>query len=740
MSKKNNSNKKNIDININDNENDLKLTEESKTSVESKTPEEPDDSETSGKKKRGFKKAVAEKIRHSYDLPIWKWLIIILVVSVFEGVLLEMLGRRSLLSPLVFIIHNPLVFVYNVLILYCTLSIGLMFKRRGFAMGLIFLLWFAVGFINFVLLGYRITPFSAIDFIMFTDVISMFNIYFNFWQRIAIVAGIIIFIIIIVLAFLKIPRIKGKVNYVQGAVVVLVSFVLVYIMTFLALENSLISDKFTNLGTAYKSYGFVYCFSNSIIDQGISKPDEYNEAAMNSVMNDLKYAEKPKRHFQYKNNKKQMPDIIVLQLESFIDIGRVNNVTTDKESIPNFKKFEEEYPSGFLTVPAIGAGTANTEFEIITGMNSKVFGAGEYPYKTILTETPCESMAQLLLREGYGTHAIHNNKAKFYSRDITYANLGFQTFTSLEYMRQFNRTETGWAKDDCLPTEIINALDYDPEPDFVLTISVQGHGRYPKTQLKCDEHVHVEVANEDEELAQELSYQFGYFVNQCYEMDQMILDLKKRLDERGDDYVLLLYGDHIPSLSFEEDQFNSGTQSQTEYVIVNNIGLDLEDRDMYAYEMSDYLMRGIGFEGGIMQKIHNRYYNDDPLVDNHEYHRDVLLAEYDMLYGDHFVYNYVQPYEKQDMRLGLYDITVKNMEYNAYSNSITVRGENFTPFSTILINDERQQTLFVDNTTLMIIPDDVDKMPEVDDEYCVAQIDKNKHELSRSNTKRYGRR
>ena len=712
MSKKNNSKKKknidnNISNNIDDNVKDVEISD-SVTDVLAT--------------KRGFKKAVAEKIRHSYDLPIWKWLIIILVVSVFEGVLLEMLGRRSLLSPLVFIIHNPLVFVYNVLILYCTLSIGLMFKRRGFAMGLIFLLWFAVGFINFMLLGYRITPFSAIDFIMFTDVISMFNIYFNFWQRIAIVAGIIIFIIIIVVAFLKIPRIKGKVNYVQGAVVVLVSFVLVYIMTFLALENSLISDKFTNLGTAYKSYGFVYCFSNSIIDQGISKPDEYNEAAMNSVMNDLKYAEKPKRHFQYKNNKKQMPDIIVIQLESFIDIGRVNNVTTDKESIPNFKKFEEEYPSGFLTVPAIGAGTANTEFEIVTGMNSKVFGAGEYPYKTILTETPCESMAQLLLREGYGTHAIHNNKAKFYSRDITYANLGFQTFTSLEYMLQFNRTETGWAKDDCLPTEIINALDYDPEPDFVFTISVQGHGRYPKTQLKCDEHVHVEVANEDEELAQELSYQF------------------KRLDERREDYVLLLYGDHIPSLSFEEDQFNSGTQSQTEYVIVNNIGLDLEDKDMYAYEMSDYLMRGIGFEGGIMQKIHNRYYNDDPMVDNHEYHRDVLLAEYDMLYGDHFVYNYVQPYEKQDMRLGLYDITVKNMEYNAFSNSITVRGENFTPFSTILINDERQQTLFVDNTTLMIIPEDVDKMPEVDDEYCVAQIDKNKHELSRSNTKRYGRR
>ena len=170
MSKKNNSKKKknidnNISNNIDDNVKDVEISD-SVTDVLAT--------------KRGFKKAVAEKIRHSYDLPIWKWLIIILVVSVFEGVLLEMLGRRSLLSPLVFIIHNPLVFVYNVLILYCTLSIGLMFKRRGFAMGLIFLLWFAVGFINFMLLGYRITPFSDIDFIMFTDVISMFNIYFNF--------------------------------------------------------------------------------------------------------------------------------------------------------------------------------------------------------------------------------------------------------------------------------------------------------------------------------------------------------------------------------------------------------------------------------------------------------------------------------------------------------------------------------------------------------------------------------
>lgn len=686
-----------------------------------------------------IKAKTGKVIRKSYELSIWKWLLIILCVAIFEAVLLEMLGRRSLLSPFVFIFHNPIVFLYNVLILYFTLSIGLLFKRRGFAMGLVFLLWFAVGFINFVLLGYRITPFSAIDFIMFSDVISMFNIYFNLWQRIAIVLGVILFIVIIVLAFLKIPKLKGKVNYVQGSIVVLVSFVVVYIMTFLALETKIISDQFTNLGTAYKSYGFVYCFSNSVIDQGITKPDDYNQANVDTLAKDIEDVVTPHRTYKYKNNKAQHPNVIVLQLESFIDIGRVDGVHTNRESIPNFKKYEEEYPSGFLTVPAIGAGTANSEFEILTGMNSKVFGAGEYPYKTILTTTPCESMAQVFLRNGYGTHAIHNNKAKFYSRDESYASLGFQTFTSLEYMQHFERTQTGWAKDNCLPDEIIAALDYDEEPDFVLTISVQGHGRYPKSELKCDEHVHVTVDGETEEESEELGYQFGYFVNQCYEMDEMIADLKAKLDARGEDYVLLMYGDHIPSLTFKEGQFNSGTESQTEYVIVSNFDLGLEDKDLYAYEVSDYMMKAIGIDSGVMQDIHAKYYNDDPQSDNEEYHNKSLLAQYDMLYGDNYLYKYVEPYKRTYMRLGLEDISIKSVNYNAYNNSITVKGENFTEFSTILINDERQDTLFVDNNTLMILPDDVKDPPQVDDKFCVAQIDKNKHELSRSIIKRYGR-
>ena len=337
-------------------------------------------------------------------------------------------------------------------------------------------------------------------------------------------------------------------------------------------------------------------------------------------------------------------------------------------------------------------------------------------------------MAQILLREGYGTHAIHNNKAKFYSRDVTYANLGFQTFTSLEYMKHFNRTETGWAKDSCLPDEIMAALECDEEPDFVFTISVQGHGRYPKDELKTEEHVKVTLDNEDPELTN----QFGYFVNQCYEMDMMIADLKKRLDERGEDYVLLLYGDHIPSLTFEEGQFHSGEETQTEYVIVSNMDLNLEDRDLYAYEMSDYLLRAVGVSPGIFQNIHKRYYNVEDPENNSEYDDKLLDTQYDVLYGNKYLYNYIPEYKAQDMKLGIYDITIDSATYNPNNGSLTIKGQNFTEFSHVLINDKRMDTLCIDENTLVVTKEELDEEPEKGSEICVAQIDKDKHELSRT--------
>ena len=93
-------------------------------------------------------------------------------------------------------------------------------------------------------------------------------------------------------------------------------------------------------------------------------------------------------------------------------------------------------------------------------MSMHYFGPGEYPYKSILRETTCESAPYVLKNLGYTTHAVHNNEANFYGRRSIFPNLGFDTFTSEEYMaRENEKNPNGWVKDEVLTDEILKCLD-----------------------------------------------------------------------------------------------------------------------------------------------------------------------------------------------------------------------------------------------------------------------------------------
>ena len=83
-----------------------------------------------------------------------------------------------------------------------------------------------------------------------------------------------------------------------------------------------------------------------------------------------------------------------------------------------------EYSSGYFKVPSVGAGTANTEFEVLTGMSMRFFGPGEYPYKTYAKTRTLESAASALKGLGYGAEALHNNGGNFYSRAQVFNNMG----------------------------------------------------------------------------------------------------------------------------------------------------------------------------------------------------------------------------------------------------------------------------------------------------------------------------
>ena len=309
---------------------------------------------------------------------------------------------------------------------------------------------------------------------------------------------------------------------------------------------------------------------------------------------------------------------------------------------PAWEALQAEYSTGYLTVPVVGAGTANTECEVLTGMSTRLFGPGEYPYETCLMDQTAESTAYILKDLGYGTHAIHNHRATFYSRNQVYANLGFDDFTALEYMPQASMTPKNWAKDSILTSQILKALDAtENQTDFVFTVSVQGHGKYPVSQVLEDPAITVvDCPDEDYRYAME------YYVNQIREMDLFVGNLVNTLAKREEKTVLVLYGDHLPALNLRAEDMVSSTLYRTEYVIWDNLGLARVDQDLAAYQLSAAVLERLGISDGILNAYHQQ------CAEENTYRSGLQTLQYDMLYGQRYAWGGSSPYTPTDLQMG----------------------------------------------------------------------------------------
>lgn len=652
--------------------------------------------------KENIKKIIG-KIGYAYRYSIHTWIFKCFAIAFLMEVVLEMLGRRSFFGGLTFLITSPIVFIYNVSIIFFTLLFALFLRKRIFGLIIIGTVWLGCGIVNFVVLGFRVTPFAAIDVLMLKDTVSMIDIYYTKFQQVLILVGFIVAIVGLVILFRKTPRFEGRKNVINTMIACVVAWIAVLGLTNFGVKHNFISDDFANLGMAYKDYGFAYCFTNSIVDNGVSKPDDYSEETMMDIkkeLDDIKITGKEKK-----------PNVIFIQLESFFDPKDVVGLHLEKNPVPNFTKYKDEYPSGYLKVPALGAGTANSEFEVLTGIKSSYFGAGEYPYKTTVNEIPVEGLCSTLKNEGYGVYAIHNNRSSFYDRKNVYEKMGFDAFISLEYMYDIEKTSTGWAKDATLVDDIMKCLKDTKQTDLVYTISVQGHGRYPTEPGRCTDHIKLTYD------IPEVEEQFHYYVNQIYEMDLMIGALVDELDKYGEDYVLVLYGDHLPTLDITEEQLPHSTLFQTEYIIINNIGLKIEDEDIEANQLSIKVLKELNVPLTYPEKAHLAY--SDEMLD-----KKLSLIAYDMLYGEKYLYDGKNAVADNVMKMGVSDIIITGAKNEG--DHVVIEGDMFNSFSNIYIGDKDMDTLYVDENTLVI----QDYSLEDGDEITVKQVDKSHHILS----------
>ena len=641
--------------------------------------------------------------------------------AIFINLIIEILGRKTFLNFLNYVFKSPIIFFYNSLIILFTLSFSLLFKRRKFVFFITSTVWLGFGITNGIILSRRVTPFTATDFRLIKNCLEIISSYISPFFMVVIGISLIALIIALVIIYIRDPKVNISINYKKNGLIIIVLSLLLLTSTKVLISTNILADYFGNIAFAYLDYGFPYCFSNTLLNTGIKKPSNYSKETIDNIFN-TEIAKKDQILIASNSSKlntksnNDLPNIIMIQLESFFDPTLVRGLSFSEDPIPYFRELKNNYSSGYLNVPSVGSGTANTEFEVISGMSLDFFGPGEYPYKTILKKTTCESVNYTLKEKNYSTHAIHNNTGTFYNRDFVFSQLGFDTFTSLEYMDRLDTTPTGWCKDYVLTNEILKALNSTDKKDFIYTISVQGHGYYPTEALLENPKITVNGFKAEED-----TNAFTYYVNQIHEMDNFIKNLTDILSKLDEKVVLVMYGDHLPTLGLEDDNLINNSVFQTQYVIWDNFDMPKEDKTLETFQLTSSILNRLGIDNGILNRYHNSSSN------SLNYMEDLELLQYDMLYGEKYIYDGENPFIATNLKMGIDTISITDaFEEN---EQLFIIGENFTKFSKVYINDDKCETVYI-NTHLLR----VDKVSlEAADTITIHQVTKGGTSLSYSN-------
>ena len=614
--------------------------------------------------------------------------------------LMEWLSRHSFTAAWGFVVDHTGPYLFNSYCVFVALSIVFISRRRGWWRVFISMFFIILGIINSVILLNRVSPFGYTDLYMISDLLTMQDSnYFSAQQAMMAIIALILYIILMVLYFAKGPKKQNPKPFWQRLILVIGLFASLYPSTVMLRNAGIMTSYFGNLSQGYLDYGYLYGFSTSVLDRGMNRPFGYSKNKIDSILEkDASYV----NTLEIPSEDPSQPNIVVMLLESFYDVSESDFLETSEDPIPFIHSLEQNYSTGHCIVPVVGAGTCNSEFEVLTGMSCSFFGPGEYPQKTIIKETDCESYADVLHDNGYSTHVVHNNGGNFYSRANAFSMMGFDTFTSKELLDITDYTPLGnWPTDDILIDGTMDAMNKTEGKDFVYTITVEGHGSYPTYQVEENPVVKVQAKGKTEE--ERLAWE--YYINRIYNVDDFVHKYIEALDARGEDTLVIMFGDHLPTMGLTGDEVATGDLYKTKYFTWNNFGMEKVDEDLAAYQLVSEFLNRLDIHNGNINGYHQTAMAAGKKYGTSDYLNDLKMLQYDILYGDRYTYEDGTKYGPSDLVMGVNDVVIDSAYF--FNGRLHIYGDQFTKWSKVFVNDEQVSTKYESGQVLSIKASDV---------------------------------
>ena len=291
----------------------------------------------------------------------------------------------------------------------------------------------------------------------------------------------------------------------------------------------------------YSENGFVAGFLFNTFAGAMEEPAGYDRATMEEIARRYELRA-DQRNSGRTSDALADANIVLLLSEAFSDPERLDGVDLAEDPIPFVRGTMAENPSGQAVGNAIGGGTANMEFEALTGMSQTLFAPQlTTPYQMLVPAYDwLPSAAWYLADAGYDTVAVHPFLASMYRRTAAYPRLGFDSFLGLDDLSGLSEIERNpFASDETTFDAALRLLTTSDEPVFMNLVTMQNH--FPYGDLYGDP---IENSLRNDAL--------GQYARGLAHADEATGKLFAELKRSREETVVIFYGDHLPGDVYDD--------------------------------------------------------------------------------------------------------------------------------------------------------------------------------------------
>lgn len=269
--------------------------------------------------------------------------------------------------------------------------------------------------------------------------------------------------------------------------------------------------------TTYASQGFITSFTEMVNELPIEKPEDYTPDEAQSIEQELA----------------AVYDSTYGSSEQRAAAGYTGPAF--------YNSLPDALVRGTMLASVAGGGTANSEFEFLTGATTAFVGLGKIPYQ-LYQMNGVNSLAKDLKELGYTATAMHPQNPVNYHRDKIYQQLGFGDFLSIgdfEGAPYYHAGVCDYATYD----KILDLLRTDEAPQFIFDVTMQNHGGYDYGTVPAEELTNYWVEGASEGANSALNTYLTCINASDRDLEYFINELRNI----GRPVVLVFFGDHQPS-------------------------------------------------------------------------------------------------------------------------------------------------------------------------------------------------